>query len=96
MQTRNPFMDDFSKMMGGAAGAAQAAGEEFRAAIRSQMERFVADMDLAKRDEVEALKSLARTALERVELLENRVAELEAGPSTTSSPAEFGKEGLSA
>ncbi|MBI1359462.1 MAG: accessory factor UbiK family protein [Alphaproteobacteria bacterium] len=91
MQTRNPFIDDFSKMMGGAAGAAQAAGEEFRALIRSQMERFVADMDLAKRDEVEALKSLARSALEKVEQLEKRVAELEGGASTQSSPAESAK-----
>ena len=92
MQTRNPFMDDFSKMFSGAAGAAQAAGEEFRALIRSQMERFVADMDLAKREEVEALKTLARNALEKVEVLEQRVAELEGRPapqaSTKTSPAD--------
>ena len=92
MQTRNPFMDDFSKMFSGAAGAAQAAGEEFRALIRSQMERFVADMDLAKREEVEALKTLARNALEKVEVLEQRVAELEGrlsvGASTKTSPAD--------
>jgi BMFP domain-containing protein YqiC len=85
MQTRNPFMDDFSKMFSGAAGAAQAAGEEFRALIRSQMERFVADMDLAKRDEVEALKTLARSALEKAEALEKRVAELEGRPTTSAS-----------
>ena len=88
MQTRNPFMDDFSKMFSGAASAAQAAGEEFRALIRSQMERFVADMDLAKRDEVEALKTLARSALEKVEALETRVAELEHRPSTKTSSAD--------
>ena len=41
-------------------------------------ERVVADMDLAKREEVEALKTLARSALERAETLEKRVAELEA------------------
>ena len=34
-------------------------------------------MDLAGRDEVEALKTLATAALERVEALEARVAELE-------------------
>lgn len=42
------------------------------------MRAMVADMDLAERDEVEALKTLARTALEKVEALEARVAELEA------------------
>ena len=56
------------------------------------MERFVADMDLAKRDEVEALKTLARNALEKVEALEQRVAELEGqkptGPSTKKTAAD--------
>ena len=39
-------------------------------------------MDLAGRDEVEALKALATAALEKVEALEKRVAELEAQKST--------------
>lgn len=85
MQTRNPFMDDFAKMMGGAAGAAQAAGEEFRALIRSQMERFINDMDLAKREEVEALKALARSALEKAEALAKRVEELEKNAASTKN-----------
>jgi BMFP domain-containing protein YqiC len=46
--------------------------------FRSVTERVVADADLAKREEVEALKTLARTALERADALEKRVAELEA------------------
>lgn len=78
MQTRNPVLDDISRMMTGAAGMAQAAGEEAKAIMRAQTEKFVADMDLARRDEVEALKALARSALERAEALEARVAELEA------------------
>jgi BMFP domain-containing protein YqiC len=78
MQTRNPFAEDFSRMMQGAAGMAQAANDEAKALFRSAVERLVADMDLAKREEVEALKTLARTAMERAEALEKRVAELEA------------------
>lgn len=78
MQARNPIVEDLSRLMSGAASAAQAAGEEVKAIARSQAERFVAEMDLARRDEVEALKLLARAALERVEALESRVAELEA------------------
>ncbi len=78
MQTRNPVFDDISRLMSGAAGMAQAAGEEVKTAMRSQTERFVADMDLARRDEVEALKALARSALEKVEALEQKVAALEA------------------
>jgi BMFP domain-containing protein YqiC len=57
---------------------AQAANDEAKAMFRSVTERVVADADLAKREEVEALKTLARTALERAEALEKRVAALEA------------------
>jgi len=71
-------MDDFARMMQGAAGMAQAANDEAKALFRSVVERTVADADLAKREEVEALKTLARSALERAEALEKRVAELEA------------------
>lgn len=78
MQTRNPIMDDISRVMQGAAGMAQAANDEAKALFRSAAQRVVADMDLAKRDEVEALKALARAAIERAEALEKRVAELEA------------------
>ena len=55
----------------------QSAGDEAKTAFRAQGEKFVSEMDLARRDEVEALKALAQSALERVELLEKRVAELE-------------------
>jgi len=78
MQTKSPLMDDFARMMQGAAGMAQAANDEAKALFRSVVERTVADADLAKREEVEALKTLARSALERAEALEKRVAELEA------------------
>lgn len=78
MQSRNAFMDDISRVMQGAAGMAQAANDEAKALFRSAAERLVAEADLAKREEVEALKILARTALERAEALEKRVAELEA------------------
>jgi BMFP domain-containing protein YqiC len=43
-------------------------------------------MDLVKREEFEAMKTLARSALEKVEALERRVAELEGGSG--SAPAD--------
>jgi BMFP domain-containing protein YqiC len=83
MQTRNPVLDDFSRMMAGAAGMAQAANDEAKALFRSMAERITAEMDLARREEVEALKALARSAVEKAEALEKRVAELETRlPST--------------
>jgi BMFP domain-containing protein YqiC len=71
-------MDDISRMMQGAAGVAQAANDEAKAVFKSAVERLVADMDLARRDEMEALKTLARSATDRAEALEKRVADLEA------------------
>jgi BMFP domain-containing protein YqiC len=70
-------------MMAGAAGVAQAANDEAKALFRSMAERITAEMDLAKREEVEALKTLARSAVEKAEALEKRIAELEARLSST-------------
>jgi BMFP domain-containing protein YqiC len=64
--------------MTGALGAARTAGEEAKTAAQARVRAMIADMDLAGRDEVEALKALAVSALEKVEALEKRVAELEA------------------
>ncbi len=77
MSTTNPLLDDLANLMTGAMGAAKAAGEEVQTAAQSRVRGLIADMDLAGRDEVEALKALAISALERVEALEKRVAELE-------------------
>lgn len=57
MQTRNPFLDEMAKLTTGAMGLAQAAGDEARAAMRAQADRFVADMDLVRREELDVLKA---------------------------------------
>lgn len=77
MATNNPLLDDLAGLMTGAMGAARSAGEEVKTATQSRVRAMIADMDLAGRDEVEALKALAVSALERVEALEARVEALE-------------------
>lgn len=57
MQTQNPFLDEFAKLTTAAMGLAQTAGEEAKAAFRAQADRFVAEMDLVRRDELEALRA---------------------------------------
>lgn len=64
MQTQSTFFDDIARLMTGAMGVAQGVQEEAKSFVRTQADRFVADMDLVSRDEHEALKE--------------RVAELEA------------------
>ena len=78
MATTNPLLDDIAGLLTGAMGAARSAGEEAKTAAQARIRAMIADMDLAGRDEVEALKALAVSALEKVEALEQRVAELEA------------------
>jgi BMFP domain-containing protein YqiC len=57
MQTQNPLLDELAKLSTAAMGLAQAAGEEAKAAFRSQTDRLVADMDLVRREDFDALKA---------------------------------------
>jgi BMFP domain-containing protein YqiC len=57
MQTRNPILDEFAKLTTGAMGLAQAAGEEAKTAFRSQTDRMVAELDLVRRDEFDAVRA---------------------------------------
>jgi BMFP domain-containing protein YqiC len=87
MQTRNPIFDEFAKLTTGAMGLAQAAGEEAKTAFRAQADRFAAEMDLARRDELDALK--AEVAALRAEIQSLRSAQTPAtGSSTGSVPPE--------
>ncbi|WP_426040315.1 accessory factor UbiK family protein [Brevundimonas sp. TWP2-3-4b1] len=79
MQARNPILDEFAKLSTSAMGLAQAAGEEARAAFRAQSDRVVAEMDLVRRDEFDALK--AEVAALRAEL-----ATLRAAPTKAKKP----------
>ena len=57
MQTQNPFLDEMAKLTTAAMGLAQAAGEEAKAAFRSQADRVAAEFDLIRREDFEALRA---------------------------------------
>lgn len=57
MQTQNPLLDEIAKLSTAAMGIAQAAGDEAKAAFRSQADRLVAEMDLVRREDFDALKA---------------------------------------
>jgi BMFP domain-containing protein YqiC len=57
MHTQNPLMDELAKITTAAMGLAQAASEEAKTAFRAQGDRLVAEFDLVRRDEFEALKA---------------------------------------
>lgn len=87
MQTRNPFLDEFAKLTTGAMGLAQAAGEEAKAAWRAQADRFVADMDLVRRDEMDArtaeFKAEIAALRAEIETLKGQADKPEKGTSTS-------------
>ena len=48
-----------------------------KTAGQSRVRAMITDMDLASREEVEALKAIALQSLEKVEALEKRIEKLE-------------------
>ena len=58
MQTKNPLFEEMAKAMESAVGLAQAAGEEAKTAFRAQGDRIAAELDLVRRDELDAMKAV--------------------------------------
>ncbi|WP_123194798.1 accessory factor UbiK family protein [Pannonibacter phragmitetus] len=91
-QGPNRIFDDFAKLMTDAAGVAQGARREVETAFRAQAERFLADMDLVKREDFDAARDMAVRALDQIEALEARIAALEAKlAETEAKPARKAK-----
>jgi BMFP domain-containing protein YqiC len=89
MQTRSPLFEEFARLTTGAMGLAQAAGEEAKSAFRAQSDRLVAELDLVRRDEHDALK--AEVAALRAELAALKAGsgrKPQKGTSTGAVPAE--------
>lgn len=78
MQTTSSVFDDLARLMTGAMGLAQGAGDEAKSFMRAQADRFVAEMDLVSREEFEAMKDLATAARAEADALRARVEALEA------------------
>ncbi|WP_170460339.1 accessory factor UbiK family protein [Ruegeria arenilitoris] len=78
MQTRNKFLDDMSQLMTNAMGVAQGAREEAETAMKSLVDRWLADRDFVTREEFDAVRAVAQKAREENAALEARIAALEA------------------
>lgn len=76
MQTKNPFMEEAARLSEQAMGLANAAGEEMRTLFRTGGERFAVEMDLVRRDELDAVKAA----------LQAEIAALRAEIATLRSP----------
>ena len=78
MQTRDKFFDDIGQLMTNAAGMAQGMKTEAETAMKSWMERWLAESDLVTREEFDAVREMAVKAREENERLAARIVELEA------------------
>ena len=84
MQTKNPFMEEMAKLSEQAMGLASAAGEEARTLFRTGGERMAVELDLVRRDELDAVKAVlqAEIAALRAEVTQLRASSTLSGASS--------------
>ena len=87
MQTRNKVLDDISQLMTNARGVAKGAKTEAETAMKSMMDRWLADRDFVTRDEFDAVRAMAQKAREENEVLKARLDALEAAKPAAKKPA---------
>ncbi|MGB0570512.1 MAG: accessory factor UbiK family protein [Alphaproteobacteria bacterium] len=77
MQTRSRLLDEVARLANGAAGVASGLREEIDSLVQQRLERVLADMELVRREEFEAVEAVAIKAREEQEALGKRVVALE-------------------
>jgi BMFP domain-containing protein YqiC len=90
-ETRGRVFDDFTRLMGDAAGMAQGVRREFEQVVKGQFERWLSTLDVVSREEFEAVKEMAARARDENDKLEARLAALEAKlGGTQNAPSGMG------
>lgn len=82
MAVDHKLFDDMARVASGAFGALAGLRGEVEAQMRQQLERILAQMDVVSREEFEAAQAMVVKAREEQELLQERVAALEASVAT--------------
>lgn len=77
MQSENPFVADFVKLMNSAAGTLAGMGREARDSARERFKEFMGEMDFVSREEFDTVKDMAARAREESETLKKRIDDLE-------------------
>ena len=78
MQNQTKFFDDLSKLMTNAMGVAQGAKSEAETAMKSWIDRWLAERDFVTREEFDAVRLMAQKAREENAALLTRLEALEA------------------
>lgn len=88
MQTENPLIADFVKLLNSAAGTLAGMGREAGETAREKAREVFGGMDFVTREEFETVKDMAAIAREEVEALKVRLAALEAAGKVEKTGAE--------
>ncbi len=86
MQSQNRLFDDLARVASGAVGALADVRGEMEELFRQRLERYLAEAEMVPRDEFDTIKDVAVKAREAQELLEARVAALEAEIAALKKP----------
>ena len=78
MQSENPLIADFVKLMNSAAGTLAGMTREARDTAKERVKETLGGLDFVSRDEFDTVKDLASKARDEVEALKARLAALEA------------------
>ena len=77
MQSENPLIADFVKLLNSAAGTVAGMGREAGETMRDRAKATFGGLDFVSREEFDAVKDMAATAREEIETLKARIADLE-------------------
>ncbi len=78
MQSQNPLIADFVKMVNGAAGTFAGMGREARESARERVREAMGGIDFVSREEFDTVKAMAAKARDENEALLKRIEALEA------------------
>ena len=76
-QTSNRLFDEMARLMTDAASVAQGVRREAETVLRTQVERWIADLDLVKREDFDVVRELASKARAENEKLAARITALD-------------------
>ena len=78
MSQGSRIFDELGRLMNDAAGVADGMRREIETIVRSQVQRFIADVDLVKREDYDALRELVAAQGDEIATLKKDVASLKA------------------
>ncbi len=83
MSQNSKLLDGLGRVMNEAAGVADGVRREVETAVKSQAHRLVADMDLVKRADFDALRELVQVQSDEIEQLRKDLAALQPKKKTS-------------